>query len=159
MRGLFLCPNPYLSEVIYHSMKFLATLSLFFVSITSSFAQNKVETKSLNGAWIPVRQELGGQALPSTSIKIKLLQINANNYSTLGELVDKGTITYKDGKLDVTGVSGINAGKHFTALYQLEGDKLTIIYNLEGTNYPESYETDGKPMYLYAVYKRQPAQN
>ncbi len=66
----------------------------------------------------------------------------------------KGIVKYKDDKMDIYGKDGVNAGKHFTALYKLENEQLTICYNLSGDSYPESFMTEGKPAYFLSVFKK-----
>jgi len=49
---------------------------------------------------------------------------------------------------------GVNARKHFTALYKYENGELTICYNLMGNGYPESFDTKGKATYFLSVFKK-----
>jgi hypothetical protein len=56
--------------------------------------------------------------------------------------------------MDIFGKEGVNSGKHFTAIYKLENEYLTICYNLSGNAYPETFETKGKPMYFLSVFKK-----
>jgi len=58
--------------------------------------------------------------------------------------------------MDVYGREGVNAGKHFTSIYKLENEQLSVCYNLGGDSYPESFDTKGKPKYFLAVFKRTP---
>jgi hypothetical protein len=72
----------------------------------------------------------------------------------MAESVDKGVVKYKEDKIDIYGKDGVNAGKHFTALFKLENGLLTICYNLKGDNYPESFDTKGKPLFFLSVFKK-----
>ena len=57
--------------------------------------------------------------------------------------------------MDIYGKQGVNAGKHFTAIYKLENELLTICYNLRGDSYPAAFETKGKPTLFLSVFKKE----
>ncbi|MGC4038081.1 MAG: TIGR03067 domain-containing protein [Chitinophagaceae bacterium] len=115
---------------------------------------NNPNQEKLDGKWIPVRQEFAGSSLPSSSFEKQTLVINDSMYVVTAESVDKGTLKYSDGKMDIFGKDGINSGKHFTAIYKLDKEQLTICYNLKGDVYPASYETKGHPMFFLSVFKK-----
>ena len=108
----------------------------------------------LNGSWVPVKEEMGGNPLPAAYFEKQLLVINDSTYTFTAESVDKGVITHKDGKMDIYGKEGVNIGKHFTALYKIENGQLVICYNLAGNAYPESFDTKGKPLYFMSVFTK-----
>jgi len=109
----------------------------------------------LNGSWVPVQQEIGGKALPKTVYDNERLVIADSNYVLTAESTDKGVVRCKDNKMDIYGREGVNAGKHFTAIYKLEGGQLTICYNLRGDSYPTSFVTDAQPALFLSVYKKE----
>jgi uncharacterized protein (TIGR03067 family) len=109
----------------------------------------------LNGSWVPVKIEMGGSSLPSSSFEKQKLILSDSSYTFIAESVDKGVVKYKDDKLDIYGRDGVNAGKHFTAIYKFENELLVICYNLSGDVYPVDYETKGKPMYFVATFKKE----
>jgi len=78
-----------------------------------------------------------------------------STYTFIAESIDKGVVTYKDDKMDIYGKEGVNAGKHFAAIYKFENDQLTICYNLSGDSYPETFETKGKPKYFLSVFNKE----
>lgn len=81
--------------------------------------------------------------------------IKDNTYTVTAESVDKGEVKYGDGnKMDIYGKDGVNADKHFTAIYKYENGLLTICYNLAGDVYPESFETRPKTMLFLSVFKK-----
>jgi hypothetical protein len=55
--------------------------------------------------------------------------------------------------MDIYGKEGVNTGKHFTAIYKLENNRLTICYNLAGDKYPELFDTKGRKQYFLCVFK------
>ncbi|MDR6159963.1 uncharacterized protein (TIGR03067 family) [Chryseobacterium sp. SLBN-27] len=117
-------------------------------------ALNNKELKQLNGAWTPIKQEMSGKELPESYFRTQKLIIQDSTYSLTAESPDKGTLSYKNGKMDIYGKEGVNKNKHFTALYKLNGNQLTIIYNLKGDGYPIDFDTKLKPTLFLSVYKK-----
>ncbi len=111
---------------------------------------------SLNGTWIPIQQEFSGKELSKTVYEKQKLIIAEGNYTVIAESIDKGIVKYRRPKqLDIYGKEGVNADKHFTAIYKFENDELTICYNLAGNSYPETFETKDKPMYFLSIFKKE----
>ncbi|HLK31180.1 MAG TPA: TIGR03067 domain-containing protein [Puia sp.] len=136
-------------------MKTLSFLMLLFFTFGFTATKN---SDSLNGIWIPVKQEIGGTALPPASFEKQKLVISDSAYTFTAESVDKGVVKYaSDNKMDIYGKDGVNAGKHFTAIYKYKNEQLSICYNLKGDSYPESFDTKGKPMFFLCVFKKEPA--
>jgi uncharacterized protein (TIGR03067 family) len=109
---------------------------------------------SLNGLWVPVRQEMNGAEMPASAYMNQSLIIDGNTYTVNAESVDKGELKYKDGKMDIYGKEGPNAHKHFTAIYKYENELLTICYNISGESYPTAFETKSHPMLFLSVFKK-----
>jgi uncharacterized protein (TIGR03067 family) len=134
-------------------MRLITFISLLLFSLGCVNPKNDQLSK-LNGNWVPIRQEIGGTALPTTSFQGQKLVISDSNYTFTAESVDKGVIRCSGEKMDIYGKEGVNSGKHFTAIYKLENDQLTICYNLSGDSYPEAFDTKGKPKYFMCVFKK-----
>jgi uncharacterized protein (TIGR03067 family) len=113
-----------------------------------------MQTNKLNGTWIPVQQEMGGNPIPRSSFEKQKLIIQDSTYEFTAESVDKGAVQYKDNKMDIYGREGVNTGRHFNAIFKHEGNQLTICYNLKGDAYPEAFETQGHPLYFLCVFRR-----
>lgn len=135
---------------------------LLLVSLAFSYAAtNKylMNSDTLNGTWIPIKQEFAGSILPAEAFKKQKLIISDSNYTVIAESVDKGIVKYKNDKIDIYGTEGPNEGKHFSAIYKFENlpaeQELTICYNLAGDSYPETFETKDKPMYFLSVFKKE----
>lgn len=109
----------------------------------------------LNGTWLPIKQEMGGKPFPKAIYENQQLIIDDSAYTVIAESVDKGVVTYKDNKMDIYGKEGVNAGKHFTAIYKYANEELTVCYNLAGDSYPEAFETKGKPLFFLSVFKKE----
>ncbi|MES1215595.1 MAG: TIGR03067 domain-containing protein [Bacteroidota bacterium] len=136
-------------------MKLTAFISLFALLLAcNSTKKTTTGTNKLNGTWVPVSQEMGGKLLPEAFLKNQKLIISDSNYTVVAESVDKGIAKYNGDKMDIYGKDGVNAGKHFTAIYKFENEILTICYNLTGDNYPSAFDTKGKPMYFLSVFKK-----
>lgn len=112
------------------------------------------DSNSLDGSWIPIRQEIGGKELPAVVFQTQKLIINDTTYLFTAESVDKGSLVYKNGQMDIYGKEGVNKGKHFTAIYKLDNDQLTICYNLKGDSYPADFETKSKPTLFLSVFRK-----
>jgi uncharacterized protein (TIGR03067 family) len=138
-------------------------MRLFSLLLLMAFASSCYVTRPLdanknplNGDWVPIMQEMGGKPLPAMAVGHQQLTIKDTTYTLVAESVDRGMIRYSGGKMDIYGRDGVNAGKHFTAIYKLEGEQLTICYNLKGEGYPVDYETKDHPKYFLSVFKRAP---
>lgn len=118
-------------------------------------------SNNLNGTWLPVRQEIGGTSLPATAFEKQKLVIRDTAYTFIAESTDKGIIRYSNDKMDIYGKEGVNAGKHFTAIYKFvadssgKGEQLAICYNLKGDSYPGTFDTKGKPTFFLSVFKKE----
>jgi uncharacterized protein (TIGR03067 family) len=135
-------------------MRLITFISLLLFSLGCVNSKNDQLSK-LNGSWVPIQQEIGGTALPTTSFQGQKLVISDSNYTFTAESVDKGVIRCSGEKMDIYGKEGVNSGKHFTAIYKLENDQLTICYNLSGDAYPATFDTKGQPKYFMCVFKKQ----
>lgn len=111
--------------------------------------------KKLNGTWVPVRQELAGNAVTKSFYAKQKLIIRDSTYVVEAESIDKGKIYISKNKIDIYGKDGVNKGRHFTAIYKIENNQLIICYNLGGIGFPESFITEGKPQYFLSVYKKE----
>lgn len=134
-----------------NTMKASIFILIFF---TTSCALLQHPPKSLDGTWIPIRQEIGGTPLPESVFQGQELIVSDSNYTVRAESYDKSIVRIQRNHIDIYGKEGINTGKHFTASYQLKEDLLTICYNLAGGNYPESFETKEQPYYFLSVFKK-----
>jgi uncharacterized protein (TIGR03067 family) len=114
-----------------------------------------VKQDKLNGTWTPVQQEIAGNPLPKAVFESQKLVISDSTYTFSAESVDKGIVKYHDDKMDIYGKEGVNAGKHFTAIYKLDSGQLTICYNLKGDSYPIAFETKTQPTLFLSIFKKE----
>jgi len=128
-------------------------VALFLVASAFTPIQNKfMNVGTLNGTWIPVKQEMGGKEFPKATFENYKLVITEDTLYNYGN--DTGSLKYGDGKMDIYGHKGPNEGKHITAIYKLENEQLIICYNLAGDSYPADFETKSKAMHFLSVYKK-----
>ena len=143
------------------SMKTTLNLCLIFLAIAlavgcSATKKTTAVQHPLDGTWIPVSQEMGGKPFPQAMFATQKLVLQDTNYTMVAESVDKGVTRLSEGgKMDIYGREGVNTGKHFSAIYKLEADQLTVCYNLMGDSYPAEFATAGKPLYFMSVFKRE----
>ncbi|HTO89751.1 MAG TPA: TIGR03067 domain-containing protein [Candidatus Sulfotelmatobacter sp.] len=112
---------------------------------------------SLPGHWSPVSAQLGGADFPVSQFEGATLQLTKNSYEFGG---DKGTIEIIRGPLpaqmDIHGKEGPNAGKTIPAIYLVEGDFLTVCYQLGTGDRPKDFVSPPGTKVLLIHYKRIP---
>ncbi len=126
---------------------------LLFVFGCATTKKSLNGSTSLNGSWTPIKQAIAGKELPAAAFQKQKLIISDTAYMFTAESVDKGTLKYQDCKMDIYGKEGVNTGKHFTAIYKLENNELTICYNLKGDDYPTAFETNSKPTLFLVIFQ------
>lgn len=136
-------------------MRYIAILMMIFVTFScANTKKSLVQSYTLNGSWRPQKEQIGGNDLPTIVFQKQQLIISDSTYTFTAESVDKGTLKYGNGQMDIYGKEGVNKGKHFTAIYKLENEKLTICYNLKGDSYPSAFETTPKSRLFLSVFKK-----
>jgi uncharacterized protein (TIGR03067 family) len=136
-------------------MKLTTMICLLLICASCSTPKNTLNSSYiLNGSWTPTKQEIGGENLPTVAFAKQKLIVTDTSYTFSAESVDKGILKYKMGQMDIYGKEGVNTGKHFTAIYRLDKEQLTICYNLKGDGYPSAFETKSKPTLFLSVFKK-----
>ena len=125
------------------------------LALGCTVTKNSKMNSKLNGTWIPISQEMGGTSLPNSFFVNQKLILQDTTYTVNAESIDKGIVKRNGNKLDIYGKEGPNAGKHFTAIYKLQKDQLTICYNLAGHAYPELFETKPNTLLFLSVFKKE----
>ncbi|OYU79232.1 MAG: hypothetical protein CFE23_14995 [Flavobacterium sp. BFFFF1] len=135
-------------------MKLLTFIAFLTISLNGQLPISTKVQQQLDGTWLPIRQEINGEQIPDKFLSIQKLILSGNDFSMTAESTDKGKFDYEERKMDIYVKEGANAGKHFTAIYKLENDLLTICYNLGGDSYPEAFDTSNQPLFFMSVFKR-----
>ena len=132
---------------------------LAWTNINPSKINAEENEKTIEGTWIPVSAEVGGQKLPDEALKGSKLVLKGGEYSYYNNAgVDKGTyrLLVVDGSqaMDITGTEGPNKGKTFLTIYDLSGDSLKICYDLLGKTRPKNFKTEPGTRQFLAQYRR-----
>ena len=137
-------------------MKILSVLILFFLIVScSSTKETASNSGKLDGDWYPIRQEMKGQELPLASFDNQKLAIIGNSFIFMAESADEGNVTYDKDRMDIYVEVGVNAGRHFKAIYKFENDLLTICYDLKGGDYPANFNTSENPNLFLSVFRKE----
>jgi len=136
-------------------MKVIPFLLLFLLTIgCSSTEETTTNSGELNGGWLPIKKEIGGQEVPVSLFENQRLAIVDKSFIILDESADQGSVRYSDGKMDIHIELGTDAGEDYKAIYKFENNLLTICYDLSGGTYPKSFETASNPELILSIYKR-----
>jgi uncharacterized protein (TIGR03067 family) len=142
---------------IMASLIFSVLLAACSPTQRESMKDATMKSSILDGTWVPIKQELGGKLLPKAIYAKQKLILSDSTYTFTAESIDKGVVWHRDDKMDIYGKEGVNAGKHFTAIYRYDNEQLSICYNLLGDSYPESFETKSKPTLFLSVFTKEMA--
>lgn len=115
----------------------------------------------LNGTWLPIAADVSGQALVVEELRVSRLVLNDGGYQIIDKadhVVDCGDYRVDDSvypqTMDIVGVSGPYAGRVMLAIYELQGDRLTVCYDLESTSRPTDMEAEDDELLLSITYAR-----
>jgi uncharacterized protein (TIGR03067 family) len=134
-------------------------LALLLLLSAAAFAGDAKEG-SLQGTWLPVTAELGGQKFPDEVRKTIQLVVEDDKYTvTVGKGIDRGTVKLMPDAtpkaMDITSTEGANKGKTFLAIYERKGDTLRVCYDLSGQKRPTQFKTEPGTQLFLVEYKRQ----
>jgi uncharacterized protein (TIGR03067 family) len=143
-------------------MKYLLLVCLAAVSLLTVFAaDDAADVKALQGSWVPVKAEFGGQLLPEDVLKTIILKLTNHDYEVTitGEQSDYGTWTIDTSttpkSMTIVGTKGPNTGKTFPCVYELKADTFRICYDLSGAKRPAEFKTaTGTKLYLVSYNRK-----
>ena len=120
-----------------------------------------VTQRGLEGAWVPVEATVGGHALMVAELRVKYLVLESGGYSIIdrtNQVVDSGEYLVDDAAspqtIDIVGREGPNAGRTMLAIFQLEADRLTVCYDLDGEERPSDLQAGDDQLLLSITYTR-----
>ena len=136
-------------------MKTLLLLAVTLMLTTSIAGDDKEESKALDGTWRPATAEIAGKPMPEQIVKSIKLILKDDRYTALvGEQKDEGTVKRDTSKsprtMDITSTQG----RTMLAIYKLNGDTLTVCYDLSGKEYPKEFKTKPQSQLYLVEYKR-----
>jgi len=120
-----------------------------------------VTQRGLEGAWVPVAATVGGHSLVIGELRVKYLVLDSGGYSIIdrtNQVVDAGEYLADEAgspqTIDIVGREGANAGRTMLAIYQLEADRLTVCYDIEGADRPLDMQSSDDQLLLSITYTR-----
>ena len=136
----------------------LRVLSGFLVALAlAACTSTRSAGPALAGRWMPVHAELGGQEYPVENFDGAFLVMTKDSYEFAG---DQGTYTVittsPPATMYILGREGPNAGRTIQAIYELEGEELTVCYQLGSGERPEAFESPEGSQVLLIHYRRAP---
>jgi uncharacterized protein (TIGR03067 family) len=139
-------------------MKYVLGLCLAFVVSPIAFAEDLPDAKAIEGNWMPVKAELGGEPMPDAVLKTISLKLAHGRYKAMAESPDYGTYSLdtatRPKSMTVTGTDGPNKGRTFPCIYELDGDTLRICYDLSGRKRPTEFKSVGDTNLFLVTYSR-----
>jgi uncharacterized protein (TIGR03067 family) len=115
----------------------------------------------LSGAWIPVAANVSGKELLVAELRVKYLVFDGHDYSIIdrtNQIVDRGEYLVNENAtpqtLDIVGRDGPNAGRSMLAIFELDGDRLTVCYDLQGNSRPADMLPQENQLLLSITYER-----
>jgi uncharacterized protein (TIGR03067 family) len=136
----------------------LAVVAL--AAAASTFAAELTdEQKKLQGSWRPTDARLGDIKIDEETLqKITFAYMDDRFTLTVGEETQQGTFAI-DPKpspktLDLFYTSGPNNGSTTVAVYEVDGDNLTVCYSLNSNNRPTELKSEGDQTRLLVKFER-----
>ena len=141
-------------------LKPIAVLTLVLTFALTARGGDAKDRDTVEGTWLPATAELGEKAFPDEVRKTIKLVVKDDEYTvTVGQAVDQGTVKLnpaaKPKELDITGTDGPNKGRTFLAIYERDGDRLRICYDLSGQGRPTEFETKEGTQLFLVTYTRE----
>lgn len=110
---------------------------------------------------MPVAANVAGKELDVNELRVKYLVLDAGGYSIIdrsNQIVDSGEYLVDDAALpqtmDIVGREGPNAGRTMLAIYELDADRLTVCYDLDGEVRPAGMQAREDQLLLSITYAR-----
>ena len=110
----------------------------------------------LNGTWKAGEAWLGGQALDPGQLAAIVITLRDGEYwigNDRGRYVIDATII--PNAIDIVGTSGPNEGRTIFAIFAVDGDRLSICYDLGGETRPAVFRSDEGTMMFLVRYRRE----
>ena len=136
--------------------RILATLILFMAGLSA----RADDWKKLEGTWLPLAMELGGQKFDANQLKDTKLVMTQEKYELISpQIKDKGELKIDEAKkpreMDILSREGPHKDKPILAIYGFDGELLKVCYGLDGKTRPTEFKTTKDDGFFMAVYKRE----
>ncbi len=120
----------------------------------------------LDGTWVPIAADVSGQALIVRELRVARFVLDRGGYAIIDRaehVVDSGDYRVDSGalpqSLDIVGLSGPHAGRTMRAIFELEGDRLKVCYDLESAERPHAMRAQEDQLLLSITYVRAASQS
>ena len=139
--------------------RFTPAAAFVLAALAVASAQPADDFKGAAGKWTVTKAALGGKDVTKSfkGIELVLTPDGAYTLSLSGE-TDKGTVKVDAARtpkeMDIIGKEGPNAGKTFKTIYKLDGDTMTVCYELGDGPRPKTFESKAGSKVFLAEYKR-----
>jgi len=117
--------------------------------------------RRLDGSWLPTAAFVAAEELPVGELRVARLDLAAGRYRIFDRderVLDSGEYSVDAEVLplamDMLGVAGPFAGRRLEAIIEIDGDTLTVCYDLDGLARPESMQPEGEQLLLRISYAR-----
>ena len=117
--------------------------------------------RELEGAWVPIDASVAGSPLPLNDLRVRYFVLEAGGYRIIdrsNQVVDGGRYLVNEAPrpptMDIVGSHGPNAGRTMHAIYELQGDELTVCYDLESGERPSDMRVRQDQLLLRITYTR-----
>jgi uncharacterized protein (TIGR03067 family) len=117
--------------------------------------------RGLEGAWVPINASVAGSQLAVDDLRVRYLMLEAGGYRIIdrsNRVVDDGCYrvdeTPAPAAIDIVGSHGLNAGRTMHAIYELQGNELTVCYDLQGGERPSAMRPRKDQLLLKITYTR-----
>jgi len=118
--------------------------------------------RGLEGSWRPVAAYVADAALEVAELRVARFALHAGRYEIQdrdGQLLDSGDYSLDTAvsplAMDMLGLDGPYAGRRLEAIFELDGDRLTVCYDLDGLARPESMVPEDEQLLLRICYARE----
>lgn len=117
--------------------------------------------RRLDGSWLPTAAFVAAEELPVGELRVARLDLAAGRYCIFDcdeRILDSGEYSV-DGEvlplaMDLLGIEGPYAGRRLEAIIEIDGDTLTVCYDLDGLARPESMQPGDEQLLLRISYTR-----
>ena len=110
---------------------------------------------------MPIAADVAGKPVRIGELRVKYLVLDSGGYSIIdrgNRVVDTGNYlvngSARPATMDIVGREGPNAGRTMLAIYRLEGDNLTVCYDLDGPDRPLDMQCRQDQLLLSITYAR-----
>lgn len=144
----------------------LVLTAVLSVSGATAADDPKNDHERLEGTWKVVSSVIDGQPVPAERLK-DMRVIHGHHKDGKHEFAVKkgdevqsrGVVTHEEDKkpkvFDVTYTEGLNKGKTFHGIYEVEGDTLKLCWSMMGEDHPKEFASKAGSKTTLRVYKKE----